>query len=369
MRLLRMNEIVKVLPSYKKFNSYMDDIKNRISPIMLSGLTDSGKTHFAYATGFYSERPICIITYNEMQAKKLISDLSYFSSEVAYFPRREILAYDYIAESTDIRNQRISCLNKIHDKKAKVVVTTIEAVMQKIILKKNLYKNLLSFKNGQTLNLTQVKEDLISLGYERVEMVEGSAQFSIRGGIVDISLTEKKGVRLELWGDDIDSIRNFDIMTQRSTKKLEKIKIYPATEFILEDDLVNITDKIEKIKGHDPEDVEMIREGNYLSKVDKYFESFYEESCTLMDYLGEDYCLFIDEASKLKARSENILKDTKNVIESLIEKKKIVLSSLEILGDFDAFLEKIKDLQTNSPVSACIRVRWKTRASAPDGHS
>ena len=146
-----MIEIVKVLPNFKKFNSYINDVKSEVSPIMLSGLTDSGKVHFAYSTYFYSEKPICIITYNEMQAKKLISDLGYFHTEIDYFPRREILAYDYLAESRDIKQKRISCLNRIHNKKAKIVVTTIEAVMQKIISEKSLYKNIMSLKTRREL--------------------------------------------------------------------------------------------------------------------------------------------------------------------------------------------------------------------------
>ena len=90
---------------------------------------------------FYSEKPICIITYNELQAKKIIKDLEYFGEEVSFFPKREIVTYDYIAESKDNLYKRIDTLNNIYKKQAKVIVTTIEAVMQRIITKKELYKN------------------------------------------------------------------------------------------------------------------------------------------------------------------------------------------------------------------------------------
>lgn len=222
-----------------------------INPIMLSGLTDSGKAHFAYSTLFYTEKPICIITYNELQAKKLLSDLKFFNDKVEYFPRREILSFDYLAENQDTGHKRISCLNRIYDKKAKIVVTTIEAVMQKIISKEALYKNIINLKIGDTLELENIKEKLISLGYERAEVVETSSQFSIRGGIIDIALSGLKGVRIELWGDEIDSIRNFETASQRSTDKLEKIKIYPATEFILEKPIGEIIRRIEDTVGTD----------------------------------------------------------------------------------------------------------------------
>ena len=341
-----MNELVKILPNFKKFNSYIEDIKIGINPIMLSGLTDSGKAHFAYASHFYTEKPICIITYNEMQAKKLITDLSFFKDRIEYFPRREILAYDYLAESREIEEKRISCLNAIYNKKAPIVVTTIEAMMQKIVPKEVLYKNIMDLKVGSAVNLDNIKESLIFLGYERTEVVEARGQFSIRGGIIDISLNSKKGIRIELWGDEIDSIRNFDVFSQRSTDKLEKIKIYPATEFVLETSIEEIVKRIRINKEYINEDIETIQNGEYLSKVDKYFNSFYENSSTLIDYINNEYKIFIDEIGKVKARSENIIKDNQNLIKSLIEKEKFVPQALNNLDSFIQFSESIKNLQT-----------------------
>lgn len=340
-----MNDIVKILPNYKKFNSYIEDIKNKVTPIMLSGLTDSGKAHFAYSSMFYSERPICIITYNEMQAKKIIKDLEYFGQDINFFPKREIVTYNYLAESKDILYSRINTLNKIYDNKAKIVVTTIEGVMQKIISKKALYKNILEFTVGATINLEEIKEKLIALGYERLEMADTKCGFSIRGGIIDVALSEKQGVRIELWGDEIDSIRFFDVMSQRSNEKIDTIKIYPAYEFLLETDINKIIEKIEDGENV-AEDIEQIKEGNYLSKIDKYFDSFYEKQENILDYLSDNYIIFLDEVSKIKARNENVLKDTQNLIKSIIEKKRKVPEALKNLSNYLEFLETIKTKQT-----------------------
>ena len=146
-----MNDIVKILPNFKKFNDYIENVKNKTNPIMLSGLTDSGKVHFAYSTYFYAEKPICIITYNELQAKKILKNLEYFENNVSYFPKKEIMAYDYLTESKDITYNRIACLNDIYDKKAKIIVTTIEAVSQKLVAKEVLYKNILNLKMGENI--------------------------------------------------------------------------------------------------------------------------------------------------------------------------------------------------------------------------
>ena len=337
-----MNEIIKILPNFKKFNDYIENVKNKTTPIMLSGLTDSGKVHFAYSTSFYAEKPICIITYNELQAKKTIKNLSYFSDDIKYFPKKEIMVYDYIARSKEDSYDRISCLNDIYDKKAKIIVTTIEAVSQRLIEKEILYKDILTLKIGDTINLDEIKEKLISLGYERSEVVENKSEFSVRGGIIDIALREKEGIRIELWGDEIDSIRTFDVNTQRSKEKINDIKIYPAHEFVLEKSLEEVAQNIE-----DEADREEITNGDYTTKIDKYWNIFYTNSNnTFIDYLNDDYIIFLDEVSKIKARSENVIKDTQSLIKELIEKNRPVPQSLEQLQDYIQFLDKIKNLQT-----------------------
>ena len=341
-----MNELVKILPNFKKFNDYINNVKSENSPIMLSGLTDSAKVHFAYSTFFYTNKPICIITYNELQAKKIIKDLEYFCNKVDYFPRREILAFDYLAESKDISYDRINCLNNIYNNKAKVIVTTIEAASQEIVSKEALYKNIFELKENETINLEDIKRELSKLGYERRDLVETTAEYSVRGGIIDIATSSKKGVRIELWGDEIDSIREFDIETQRSTEKIKKFKIFPATEFVLEDKIEEIINRIDKKDEKTLEDIESIKQGDYLSKIDKYFNCFYQKRETIIDYLKENYIIFLDEIGKIKARSENILKDNNNVIKELIEKKKNVPEALKNLRDYIKFLDTIKNIQT-----------------------
>ena len=340
-----MNEIIKVLPNFKKYNSYIEDVKKGVSPIMLSGLTDVSKVHFAYSTNFYAEKPICIITYNELQAKKIMKDIAYFTNSIAYFPKREILGFDFDVESKDILYSRIDALNRIYKHKANVVITTIEAVSQKMVLKEVLYKNILELKNGDTINLEDIKKTLIALGYERTDIVEANSSFSVRGGIVDIAISEKTGVRIELWGDEITSIRNFEISSQKSVEKIEKVEIYPAHEFVLADSIENIVEKI-KLEEDSEDDIELIKEGNYLSKIDRYFNAFYEKQATLLDYLDNDYLIFIDEIGKIKARIENVKKDSEGLIKSLIEKKRKVPQSLKNVGDYLEFLETVKGKQT-----------------------
>ena len=343
-----MNTIISKLQELQKFKQYIQEIEEKNSPITISGLSDVGKIQFAYSTKQSLNRPICIVTYNEIEARKIVKDLSYFTNEfeeVLYFPKREIASYDYIAESKDLPYERIEVLNKIQKKKAKIVVTTVEALMQKMITKSSLYKNCLEFKVGKRYSLEEVKQNLILLGYERNDLIEGKGQFSVRGDIIDVALTETKGVRVELWGDEVDSIRNFSISSQRSNEMLDKIEIMPAHEFILEDELKNIVSKIQnnneyidKLKAKDDyrnkieeiinKDIELIESGDYISKIDKYFNSFYDKTEIFLDYLENDFVILFDELSKIKQRSDNILIENKNLIKALIEKEKYVPESI-----------------------------------------
>lgn len=336
-----MKYLIQELENTQKFKEYISDVKNKISPIELSGLADVGKVQIISATSEVVKRPILIITYNEIKAKKMLEDLKYFMKNIDYFPRREIVAYDYEVESKDIPYERIEVLNKIKENKTDIVITTVEALMQKMISKELLYKYVIQFKIGDTYDLETIKQNLILLGYERNDLVENKGQFSIRGGIVDIGLSEKQGIRIEFWGDEVDSIRYFNIASQRSTEMVQEVLIKPAHEFIVE----NIEDVCKKIeqKYNEQSDIEMIKNGSYISKIDKYFNEFYEEQNTFLDYINKNYIIFIDENSKVEARKNNIILDNNNLIKSLIEKEKFIPETIKNISGFEYDL---KNMQT-----------------------
>ena len=318
-----------------------------------------------------TDKPICIVTYNEMQAKKIVKDLEYFTPNVKYFPKREIASYDFVAESKDLPYERIEILNKIKESKVKILVTTIEAVMQKMISMEDLYKNIINFEISDTYPLEKLKKELVLLGYERCDLVEARGTFSVRGGIVDIGTGEKEGVRIEFWGDSIDSIRSFMYTSQRSIDMLNKYSVFPAHEFLLLDSKENITEKIknyvekieiqnniltensrlnlegklknqyfEKIEENLNNDIELINSGDYISKIDKYFNCFYEKKSNILDYLKDNFLIMFDENSKINQRIENIIKENNQLIKNLIEKSRIVPESILNISNFKLNLEK-----------------------------
>ena len=350
-----MNTILGELGNSSKYKEIINKIENKQSSLEIAGLTDVGEVSLISSIKEYTKKRILFITYNEIEAKKIVQNFKAFGQNPILFPKKEIVTYDYVAESKDLPYERIDALNKIVSGKAKIIVTTIEALMQKIPHKEILYKNVLEFKEDKVYNLEEVKKKLIDLGYNRCELISGRGQFSIRGGILDISLTQEKGVRIEFWGDEIDSIRYFNVVTQRSVEKIKEIRLYPAHEYILEKELEEIISVIRKKHQGDyyqeivQRDLEQIKELEYIGKVDKYFNSFYSQTATILEYLNDEYIIVIDEENKVKARNENILKDTQNLINSLVEKEKMlpdVLNCILEYADIDDEIKRNKNATT-----------------------
>ena len=346
-----MNTIIGEMGKSPKFIELLKKIESKQSPILVSGLVSVGEAQIAEAIHKFGKKSILILTYNEIQAKQLYEDLSYYNEDVVFFPKKEIVTYDYIAESKDLPYERIEALNKIVSKKKQIVITTIEAVIQKLPAKKSLYKNELKIKVGESYNLEEIKKKLVNLGYSRYDLIEGRGQFSVRGGIVDIAVNNKTGIRVEFWGDEVDSIREFSISSQRSINEQKQVTIYPAHEYILEQETEKICKKIKEsnknIKQKDilEEDIEQIKQGNYISKIDKYFDSFYEKQETIIDYINDEYCIFLDEIGKIEQREINLAKDRENLEKALVEKEKIIPDTIINNLSFEQISEKLEEKQ------------------------
>ncbi len=158
-----MNTILGELGKEPKFIELVNKIDSKQSPIAISGLNDVGMIQVLSAIQNFTKKPICLLTFNEIQAKKLYKDFSYFTEKVDLFNKKEIVTYDYVAESKDIQYERIETLNKIEDGKNKILVTTIEAAMQKLPSVDVLYKDKIKIKVGESYNLEELKQKLIKL--------------------------------------------------------------------------------------------------------------------------------------------------------------------------------------------------------------
>ncbi len=360
-----MNFLIKTLEENKKFQELTKQI-SKTGPIAISGLIDVEKLHVLAGIFNETKRPMVLVTYNEIQARKLYQDLKKLIKQTYFFPKKEITSYDYVAQSKEIEYKRIDVLNKMYlakqQKEPIIIVTTIEAVMQKMVAKDTLYQNVIDFEVGKTYLLDGIKEKLVGLGYERSDLIENKGQFSIRGGIVDVGLSEKIGVRIEFWGDEVDSIRFFQISSQRSTEMLKEITIFPAHELIVQD-LSEAVKNIQEKYPEEIEDIELIKNGDYISKINKYFNEFYENQASFLDYMSDEYLLLLDEKSKINQRKTNIIEDNNKLIASLVEKEKFVPEAIENISKFEYNFEEkqIIYLEQNDSIKNIQKYYFETR--------
>ena len=360
-----MNFLIKTLEENKKFQELTKQI-SKTGPIAISGLVDVEKLHVLAGIFNETKRPMVLVTYNEIQARKLYQDLKKLIKQTYFFPKKEITSYDYVAQSKEIEYKRIDVLNKMYlakqQKEPIIIVTTIEAVMQKMVAKDTLYQNVIDFEVGKTYLLDGIKEKLVGLGYERSDLIENKGQFSIRGGIVDVGLSEKIGVRIEFWGDEVDSIRFFQISSQRSTEMLKEITIFPAHELIVQD-LSEAVKNIQEKYPEEIEDIELIKNGDYISKINKYFNEFYENQASFLDYMSDEYLLLLDKKSKINQRKTNIIEDNNKLIASLVEKEKFVPEAIENISKFEYNFEEkqIIYLEQNDSIKNIQKYYFETR--------
>lgn len=340
-----MDSLAKVLPKMKKFEAYINDVNKANFPISLFGLSESQKAQFIYATKFYSNKPVLVITYNDIELKKMKENMKFFSDEgITIFPKKEIIYYDIDTMNKDTTIDRLRVYASLYNSNKEIILTTIEAIMQKTLPKEQLFSKVLHLEVSKNISLDEAKEGLIKLGYERTDMVEGRGQFTVRGGIIDIfPLTTKNPVRIEFWGDEIDSLRFFDPPSQRSIENINQISIFPVEEFLVDKEkLEEIGNKILQKYPFAESDVEAIKNGNYLTKTDKYFEFFYDKTATIFDYVGKDTIIFIDEPARINSKCQAIEFENKEIIEQMIEKNKIVPSYTASMSTFTEIIIQLE---------------------------
>ena len=127
-----MNTIIGELGKSQKFVTLIKQLEQEKNPVMISGLTSVGMVEMLVGINEYAKKPLLLVTYNEIQAKELLQNIKAFTDKGYFFPKKEIVTYDYIAESKDLPYERIEVLNKIKEKRYPIIITTIEALMQKI---------------------------------------------------------------------------------------------------------------------------------------------------------------------------------------------------------------------------------------------
>lgn len=215
---------------------YQEIVKNRGKEegfIQIAGCVNSQKTHLMYALCDGWEYRVIAFS-SEEKAKKTFEEYRFLNENVCLYPARDFLFYYADIKGKLLTSRRMDVLRALIEKKdgqGITVITTIDAFLDGLPTPEAVRQQRIPLVNGQTVDFSDLQIRLAGMGYERESQIEGPGQFAVRGGILDVfPLTEEMPVRIELWGDEIDSIRSFDVESQRSVENLEEVEIYPASE-------------------------------------------------------------------------------------------------------------------------------------------
>ena len=257
-----MKAFTQPLHDLSEYDQIVSDLAGQRTPIHIDGCIDSQKCHLISSIG--EPYPFkLIVTYNEIKAKEIYEDYRFFDRNVYYYPAKDIIFYNADIHSNLIVSQRMAVIRRMMDGCPVTVVTTIDGLSDRLLPLEELQKNRCVFKVGDILPLEALSRKLTALGFERVSQVEGPGQFAVRGGILDIyNLADESPYRVELWGDEIDSIRSFDVESQRSIEQVDEVTIDPAAEYIMS---VSVRDRGLKLIDRDmKQQVQRLKDaGNY----------------------------------------------------------------------------------------------------------
>lgn len=306
-----MTAFNKILEDNDEYKSLKKSIEKNRLPLGVIGLSGVHKAHFISSLCESFNKKALIICDTESAATKLSEDLNVFSTGAVLYPERMFHFRSDDVCSREYERKRIGVLSAVAEKKVNYVLCCLEGASQFTIPKSELSKRTVELFVGMEISPNYVIESLVKAGYTRSEQVDGIGQFSSRGGIIDFfpsDMTEP--LRVEFWGDEIDSLSFFDIESQRRTSTTERVKIIPATEVIF-DSNEELTDKLsdfyKTVKGKGSQkakqlitaDISKLKGGIELPCCDKYISLAYKEKETLFDYM-EDAFLFVCESSGVK---------------------------------------------------------------------
>lgn len=310
-------------------------------PTSVTGLSSVHKAHAILSLS--QDRPVLVITPDDATAVRMVSDVKEMAGkEIAVqFPARDLILADVDAVSHEYEQKRISALEKLQNGSARVLVGSAEACLEGTIPPEVLMDMSFSLSPADSVDTGKLAEKLTEMGYTRYPQTEGVGQFSIRGSIVDIfPVGMSMPIRIELWGDEIDTVFTFDIESQRRFDTIKSVTISPARELLIsgENLAYEINELLEKatgkrsaeIKKHLNQDLDMINSGLMPASLDKYYKQIYGETCSVFDYFDDGVCVICEYS--------DVLEKAKDVTAQLNEDVKLLYEDGILFKEMSGFM-------------------------------
>lgn len=360
---MRLKGLMAPLKESSMFKDFISELNSNNYPGTVYGLSESSRSYVI--NGLFEEmnKNIFVITHNDVECRAIYEDLSLYTPNVYYFPSKEVVFYNVYAVSGDLRWERLKVIREMLQEGNKIIVTSIDALAP-LYTPVDLYRKY-SFKIsvGDSISLQDIAHKLVQCGYERMEMVDGKGQFSIRGGIMDVfPPISSAAYRIELFGDEVDSIRNFNTESQRSIDKVRTIEIFPAKEIILEKESIeegyslieeDLTDRLtkydkkkdkeayDKIKSITNANLEALKENWSFENIDSFVPYFYKQPSDFFDYIG-DSIIIVDDAQRCKGKLDSIYFEFEDNYISLLQRGDVLPLQGKLLFDKDMLMNKLK---------------------------
>ena len=360
---MRLQGVMQPFKDNMKFKSITEKISEKTFPINIYGISESGKSYIINGIFEENDNSMVVVTHSDVDAKNLYEDLSFYTTDVFYFPVREVVFYNVDAISGDLRWARLKVIKEIlQNERKKIIVTSIDALTSLYTPKDYYLRYSMIIKTGDDIDLKEISKSLLQCGYERVEVVEGKGEFSFRGGILDVfPPTSAYPYRVELFGDEVDSIRTFNTESQRSIEKVEEFSIFPSKEVIVDDEcrsravqnineelkkvIANVSkenkESVEKIKGIVGKNIELLNNTYYFETIDSYLPFFYEKLDSFFDYL-QGYTFVVDDFKRSSGKMESIYYEFNENYMSFLQRGDILPSQNSLLlnkGELESKLE------------------------------
>lgn len=358
-----MNTFTQPLYELKEFAQVRKNLEAGQTPVYVTGCIDSQKCHLMYGLSEQARYRV-IVTYNEIKAKEIYDDFKLYDKNVYLYPAKDIIFFSADIHGNAIIQSRIKIVQRLIEGLDTTIITTIDGGMDRILPLEYLKNQVITLEEAQTLDFSKLQKQLVDLGYDRQGQVEAPGQYAVRGGILDIfPLTEETPFRIELWGDEIDTIKTFDVANQRSIERVEEIKIYPAVEFVLNSD--QIVRGLKKVRDEQKEYVKALRQENRQEaasriqsiveefseniesfignvNVDSYVKYFFNDTVSLFDYFNtEDTVFFVDEPIRIQEKGEAVETEFREGMIGRIEKGYILPGQMDASYSYKEVLAKI----------------------------
>ncbi len=319
---------------------------------LCTGVIDTQKAQLVHALSANLNRPVLYVTHSELKAKEAYDDLCYFfDGNVFLYPSKDPVFYSADVRSSDITQNRFHAVDSLVKNEKKVVVLSVEALFDRLVKKEIFTGFIMELSVGQTVSVDEFARRLVLMGYERSDRVYSCGQFSIRGGIIDLFTTaHETAVRIELWGDEIDSIRLLDTDSQRSVEKIDFVRVFPMRELLYEPHMLpdalseiateynktysdyvkkGLTEEAAALKDTIASVIEKFQTRFNFSGAEGYAKYFYPEKTSLLDYLTDDYIIVADEPQRIEERAENVKAEFHESLKNRIQKGYLLPSQLE----------------------------------------